>query len=157
MQRIQIRKAVYDDWPAIAAGNSALAAETEGKRLSPQKIEPGVRAVLEDDSKGLYYVACDGSLVVGQLMYTWEWSDWRNGVIWWLQSVYVHPEYRGRGIFRTLYEHVQGLAQSDEEVVGLRLYVERENSRAQQTYRKLGMKLPGYFVMEALFDKAVGN
>ncbi len=155
MNPIQIRKAVLEDWPCLAAGNIALAAETEDKRLPQEKIEPGVRAVLKDERKGQYFVACDESRVVGQVMSTWEWSDWRDGEIWWLQSVYILPDYRGRGIFRALYEHVYQLARNSENVVGLRLYVEQENLPAQQTYRKLGMQLPGYYVMEALFDEHV--
>lgn len=152
MNPIHIRKAALGDWPVIAAANSALAAETEGKRLSPDKIEPGVRAALLDENKAQYFVAVVDDRVVGQVMHTREWSDWRNGEIWWLQSVYVEPAYRSRGVFRALYEHVYRLAAVDENVVGLRLYVERENDRAQQTYHKLGMTMPGYYVMEALFD-----
>jgi len=154
MATIQIRSATLDDWRVIAAANAALAEETEGKRLSPEKLEPGVRAALRDEKKARYYVACSAERVIGQVMYTKEWSDWRNGEIWWLQSVYVAPDFRGRGVFRSLYEHVYQLAEADENVVGLRLYVERENARAQQTYKKLGMTAPGYHVMEALFDAA---
>ena len=152
MSSIQIRQAVLEDWPVIAAANSALAAETEGKQLSPQKLEPGVRAALLDERKAQYYVAVIEARVVGQVMFTREWSDWRNGDIWWLQSVYVQPDFRGRGVFRALYEHLYRVAAADDSVVGLRLSVERENECAQRTYHKLGMTMPGYYVMEALFD-----
>ena len=85
-------------------------------------------------------------------MHTWEWSDWRNGNVWWLQSVYVDPDYRNRGVFRLLYEHLRGLAATDPGVVGLRLYVERENERALDVYRRLGMDDAGYLVMEEMFS-----
>lgn len=156
MNPIHIRTAKLDDWRALAAGNAALAAETEGKQLSPALLEPGVRAALEDETKARYFVACIDGAVVGQVMFTREWSDWRNGDIWWLQSVYVLPDFRGRGVFRALYEHVYSLAAADPTVVGLRLYVERDNQRAQTTYHRLGMTMPGYYVMESMFDKPGG-
>ncbi|QDT46549.1 putative acetyltransferase [Symmachiella dynata] len=152
MTPIHIRKGRLEDWPVIAAANSALAAETEGKHLPPETLELGVRAALLDEHKAQYFVAVIDDRVVGQVMHTREWSDWRNGEIWWLQSVFVAPAHRGCGVFRALYEHVYALAAADNDVVGLRLYVERENDRAQQTYHKLGMRMPGYHVMEALFE-----
>lgn len=152
MEPIKIRPAMADDWQVIVRANLRLAEETEGKQLNEKNLVQGVRAVLADPQKGRYFVATHREQVVGQVMHTWEWSDWRNGEIWWLQSVYVPPEFRGRGVFRALYDHLFQLAESDETVVGIRLYVENENARAQQTYHKLGMQQPGYHVMETLFD-----
>ena len=145
-----IRAACFADWPTIAQFNCLLAAESEGKQLDRALIEPGVQAVLQDDRRGRYFVACIGDRIVGQLMHTWEWSDWRNGDIWWLQSVYVLPEFRRQGVFRRLYEHLSQLAEISPQVIGLRLYVEQDNARAQATYQQLGMQLAGYVVMERL-------
>lgn len=151
MQTLQVRPAVLDDWPTIVEFNCRLAEESEGKTLQRETLEPGVRALLADPSKGRYFVACDGGAIVGQLMHTREWSDWRNGDVWWLQSVYVHPDHRRRGVFRRLFEQLAGEAAASPDVVGLRLYVERENNRAHETYRNMGLKAAGYFVMEQFF------
>lgn len=134
----------------IARYNSGMAEETEGKTLAPDIIGPGVRALLEDLSKGQYWVAETGDGVIGQIMVTYEWSDWRNGTIWWIQSVYVHPDWRRKGVFSALYRHVESLAAAAPGVIGLRLYVEANNERAQQTYQALGMIRSGYLVMESL-------
>ena len=147
---IAVREAGPEDAAAIAAFNSALAEETEDKTLDPAVVGPGVAALLADVSEGRYWVAESTGEVVGQLMVTYEWSDWRNGTIWWIQSVYVHPDWRRHGIFRTLYQHVESLVAADSAAVGLRLYVEKQNKRAQQTYRALGMITPGYVVMESI-------
>ena len=146
-----IRAATPDDAPVIAAYNSAMAIETEGKELDPELIEPGVANLFRDAGRGSYWVAEADGKIIGQLMITYEWSDWRNGNVWWIQSVYVHPEWRRHGVFRALYHHVQSLAASTPGVIGLRLYVEENNLRAQQTYEALGMKRPNYLVMEAMF------
>jgi len=151
MSQFSVRRARTDDWETIAEFNCRLAEESENKQLSRERIEPGVRAVLADDSKGRYFLACDGERIIGQLMHTFEWSDWRNGMIWWLQSVYVVPEFRRRGVFRRLYDFLRESAESDPGVVGLRLYIEDGNERALQTYLRSGMKQAGYFVMERLF------
>jgi len=152
MNTLEIRSATPEDWSALARGNVLLAEETEGKQLCEETVGRGVRAVLADVNKGRYFVACSDGRIVGQVMHTWEWSDWRDGTIWWLQSVYVESDYRKRGVFRALYEHLHSLAEADENVVGLRLYVEHQNRRAQDTYQKLGMQTPGYTVMESMFD-----
>lgn len=146
-----IRGARPEDWPVIAEFNCRLAKESEGKTLHRSTIEAGVRALLADPQKGRYFVALDQGRLVGQLMHTREWSDWRNGDIWWLQSVYVLPEYRRRGIFRRLFEHLRQEAEADPSVVGLRLYVDVNNGRAHGVYRELGLKEAGYFVMERFF------
>ena len=146
-----IRPAVISDWPVITEFNSRLAWETEGQRLDPDTIANGVRALLTQPQHGRYFVACVSGHVVGQIMHTREWSDWRNGEIWWLQSVYVQSEFRERGVFRELFAHVRDLAHATPDVIGLRLYVEQHNTRAQAAYETLGLKQAGYTVMEHIF------
>jgi GNAT superfamily N-acetyltransferase len=107
-----------------------------------------VAAGLADPGKALYFLAEQDGQVLGQLMLTREWSDWRNGWFWWVQSVYVRPECRRRGVFRRLFGHVEQLARRDSEVIGLRLYVDNSNRAAQETYARLGMRPAGYFVLE---------
>ena len=152
---LQIRPAVLDDWPVIADFNTRLADETEGKRLDPDTIAEGVRRLLSQPARGRYFVACLSGHVVGQIMHTCEWSDWRNGEIWWLQSVYVLSEFRQRGVFRALFAHLQDLAHSSPDVIGLRLYVEEHNERAQAAYVTLGLERAGYTVMERIFRNEV--
>ena len=137
----------------IADFNARMAAETEGRRLDPVLLRAGVESLLADPGKGIYYLAETGSpsAVAGQLMLTFEWSDWRNANFWWIQSVYVRPESRGTGVFRALYRHVEGLARSRSDVCGLRLYVERANANAQQAYARLGMKRAAYEMFEIDF------
>lgn len=154
MTAIVIRAACFADWPVIADYNCRLAWESEAKRLDPAKIEPGVQAVLNDPTKGRYFVAEVDGRVIGQMMHTWEWSDWRNGQIWWLQSVYVAPEFRQQGVFRRLFEHLIALA-AEERVLGVRLYVEDHNDRAHRTYQQLGLTNAGYRVMERWFGPAL--
>ena len=145
---INIRQANSDDAEFIAAGNAAMALETESKTLDLEVLLPGVRAVLADPRKGVYWIAEFDGAPAGQLMITWEWSDWRNCMMWWIQSVFVVSEFRRRGVYSALYTHIQTLGREDDECGGIRLYVETENARAQQTYKALGMNLPGYLVME---------
>ena len=120
----------------------------EGKTLDLAVLTPGVQAVLADPQKGLYFVAEEAGDVLGQMMVTFEWSDWRNGWLWWIQSVYVRPEARRRGVFTALFEHVERLARNDPEVIGLRLYMERDNETARQTYLRHGMRLTAYVLFE---------
>ena len=148
-----IRAACDADANRIASYNSAMAEETEGKSLDPELIGPGVCALLADAAKGRYWVAEADDRVIGQLMVTYEWSDWRNGNIWWIQSVYIAPDWRRKGVFTALYRHVESLAAATPGVIGLRLYVEENNRQAQQTYAALGMVKPSYLVMESIFDK----
>ena len=145
---ILIRNAETTDWATIAEFNRALAVETEDKTLDWDVLSRGVRRVLADVSKGRYFVAETAGRIVGTTMITYEWSDWRDGWIWWIQSVYVHPEFRGQGIFSRLYRHVAQLAES-EGVRSVRLYVLTSNKRARHTYHKLGMHESGYTVLEA--------
>lgn len=143
------RPARVEDAALIAAGNVAMALETEGRRLAPTTVRKGVEAVFRDPSLGRYFVAEVAGRVVGQLMITFEWSDWRNASIWWIQSVYVHPDYRRRGIFRQLYRNLLDEARAAGKVAAIRLYVERDNAVAQQVYADLGLHDTGYHVWEA--------
>lgn len=153
--QLEVRPARPADWSVIVDFNCALAEESEGKKLDRTHVEPGVQALLADPRKGRYLLASFHGQIVGQLMHTYEWSDWRNGDIWWLQSVYVHPDFRRRGVFRALFEHLREAAHSDPGVVGLRLYVEEQNTRAHSTYSNLGFEPGGYFVMERWHRRAV--
>ena len=143
-----IREAIPADVDVIVDFNARIAHETEGKSLSHEVLREGVRALEGDPGRGRYLVASTPQRVVGQLMITTEWSDWRNGLWWWIQSVYVHPEYRGHGIFRALYRHVEQQARDRPDIVGLRLYVHRDNATAQQVYGRLGMQNAEYLVYE---------
>ena len=150
MSDLAIRTATLGDLETIVDFNVRLAEESEDLLLDRATLRDGVREILSNAARGAYYVACDGG-VVGQMMHTREWSDWRNGDIWWIQSVYVHPDHRRQGVCRALYEHLRARAESDPAVVGLRLYVERENARAQGAYAALRMRPGGYLVMQDLF------
>jgi ribosomal protein S18 acetylase RimI-like enzyme len=147
---IQIRLARRADASALARFNCAMALETEAKVLDPEVIGAGVRRLLARPTSGFYVVAKRKSELLGALLITKEWSDWRNGDFWWVQSVYVVPEHRGRGVYRQLYRHVQRLAARRRSVVGFRLYVDHDNARARRVYRSLGMKETRYVVFEQL-------
>ena len=152
MDDLRIRRAVPGDAAAIADFNAAMARETEHLELDAPRLRAGVEAVLADAGKGFYLVAENADRrVVGQLMITYEWSDWRNGVFWWIQSVYVEPVARGTGVYRRLYEQVREAAAGAGNVCGLRLYVERENTRAQEVYRRQGMRPTAYEMYEVDF------
>jgi len=132
-----------------------LARETEHRQLDLGRLTQGVAALLADPAKGTYFVAespAGGTnAVAGQLLITYEWSDWRNGTFWWIQSVYVEEEFRSRGIFRALFEHVKKLAKERQDVCGLRLYMEASNILARQAYARLGMKQTDYELFEMDF------
>jgi ribosomal protein S18 acetylase RimI-like enzyme len=147
---INIRKAIDSDVSSLANFNRGIARETEGYDLKLEVITAGVTRFLERPEQGFYLVAeIDGS-VIGSLMITTEWSDWRNGIFWWIQSVYVVTEYRRKGVYRSLYRHVKDLAAEEHDVCGFRLYVESENEIAKSTYRSLGMKKTVYQIFEEL-------
>jgi GNAT superfamily N-acetyltransferase len=143
-----VRSAVPSDLPTIVDFNVRLAWETEHKRLDGPTIERGVRRALSEPALCRYFVAERAGDIVGQAMITIELTDWRDGVLWWLQSVYVAELHRGAGVFRAIFRHIQSLAKSDADVRGLRLYVERENERAQRVYEQLGMQPSGHLVYE---------
>ena len=148
---ITLRQATVADAPIVVRFNSLLAAETENKSLDQVLLRQGVEALLGNPSKGLYFLAELDGTVVGQTMITYEWSDWRNGTFWWIQSVYVAKEARGTGVFKALFEHIHALAAGQPDVCGLRLYVDENNAGARQTYERLGMKHSHYRMFEMDF------
>lgn len=145
---MMIRKAKLKDLEKISEFNYNLAFETEDKKLDREILHKGVEALIKDESKGVYYLCEVNGEVVGQIMYTYEWSDWRNGLFIWVQSVYVDKEYRGKGIFKKLYNHIKEICDNDENICGIRLYVELENYTAQKTYGALGMEKCNYHMYE---------
>jgi len=147
-----IRTATDDDADTIAQFNRSMAAETEDKPLDPDTVQAGVQALLDNPSRGFYLVAERDGAVVGSLMITTEWSDWRNGAFWWVQSVYVRPEARRQGVYAALYRHVKAQAADTGHVCGLRLYVERTNTGAQHAYRARGMSETSYRLYEEMLD-----
>jgi GNAT superfamily N-acetyltransferase len=153
--KTKIREAKLTDTNVIADFNARMALETEQRRLDIARVRQGVQALLSDPAKGAYFIAeteADGaSTVVGQLLITYEWSDWRNGNFWWIQSVYVDEKFRGKGIFRALFNHVDQLAKARKDVCGLRLYVDAHNHSARTTYERLGMKRTNYELFETDF------
>ncbi|HEV3166080.1 MAG TPA: GNAT family N-acetyltransferase [Isosphaeraceae bacterium] len=146
-----VRDAVPTDRDVIALFNALLATETEGKHLDPLVLERGVAIALTEPDRLRYWVAEADGQIIGQAAITREWSDWRNGWLWWLQSVYVHQDFRGRGVFRTLYQHIRSVALELGDVIGLRLYVDDTNTLGQQTYQSMGMKPGGYHVYEEIW------
>lgn len=143
-----IRPATTADLGTIVDFNSRLAWETEHKRLDPDTIRRGVQRALASPELCRYFVAEADGQIVGQAMVTFELTDWRDGVLWWFQSVYVAESHRGQGVFRALFDHILSLARADSDVRGLRLYVERDNARAQQVYEQLGLQPSGHVVYE---------
>ena len=154
---LSIRPAALADQPTIVEFNCRLAWETEHKRLEQEEITRGVRRALTQPEKCLYFVAESGGQIVGQAMVTFELTDWRDGVLWWLQSVYVAESSRGQGVFRALFDHILALAQAGPDVRGLRLYVERDNSRAQRVYEQLGLQPSGHIVYERDWSGLAGH
>jgi ribosomal protein S18 acetylase RimI-like enzyme len=147
---MNIRLAQKEDAPALVEFNQAMALETEGKQLDSNTLRNGVEAVFSDEKKGFYIVAENDGEIIGGLMVTFEWSDWRNSWFWWIQSVYILPDFRGQGIYRLLYEFVKNKAGKSENVCGFRLYVEKENVRAQKVYEKLDMTQSHYLMYEEM-------
>lgn len=143
-----IRTATLKDAEIIAQFNIAMALETENKILDPATILAGVQSLFAQPHAGFYLVAEMDITIIGSLMITTEWSDWRNGVFWWIQSVYIQPEYRRQGIYSRLYEHVKIMSKENPEVCGFRLYVEKDNLPAQKTYLTLGMQPTHYLMFE---------
>ncbi len=143
-----IRIATPEDALDVARFNQAMALETERKHLVDDVIQAGVRALMSRTDLGFYLIAHVDGKPAGCLLITYEWSDWRNGLFWWVQSVYVLPEFRGKGLYRALYNEVKRLAGEHGGVCGFRLYVERENTRAQQIYEHLGMHEAQYVMYE---------
>jgi len=147
---IAIRQAVSADVETIVDFNIALCKETEDRDLDRGTVVKGVRRFVSEPARGRYFVAMIDGEVVGQTAHTFEWSDWRNGEIWWIQSVYVDPLHRSRGVFRALFEHIRQQSEADAECCGFRLYMERENDSARSSYQRLGFRVTGYEVFELL-------
>jgi GNAT superfamily N-acetyltransferase len=147
---LSIRKARPADARTIADFNCAMALETEHKALFADRVNAGVQRLIGDPALGFYLVAEVQGEVIACLLVTNEWSDWRNGMFWWIQSVYVVAPWRRRGVYRRLYDHVRELARADGGVCGFRLYVEKDNANAQATYASLGMAPTDYLIYEEL-------
>jgi len=145
---IDVRVGTETEVGSIVSFNRAMAWETEKKELQEQTVIDGVRGLLARPDRGFYLVAISEGRPVGCLLVTYEWSDWRNAVWWWVQSVYVLPEFRGKGLYKLLYSEVRRLAKEKSGVCGFRLYVEKENTRAQQIYEHLGMREAPYLMFE---------
>jgi len=144
----EYREAAPFDVATIADFQVAMALETEELDLDREVCTRGVLAVFDDPSRGRYFLAESGGAVIASLMITYEWSDWRNGNVWWIQSVYVRPEFRRQRVYAGLYEHVKRLVEADGSLRGIRLYVDRRNASAQDVYAKLGMNGEHYQVFE---------
>lgn len=151
MTKVRVRPATPDDLEPIVEANLALALETEGLTLDEAALRGGVRALLEARVPGQYWMAEADGVPCGQLLVTFEWSDWRNRMIWWIQSVYVSPGARRHGVFRALYEQVRREALA-AGACGLRLYVDTRNVPAQRVYGALGMNGDHYRVFEDMFE-----
>jgi GNAT superfamily N-acetyltransferase len=150
MSEINVRHSTAAEASRIAAFNKVLAMESEGLALDEKTVAAGVIALMGHPDRGFYLVAETEGHVVGCLLVTYEWSDWRNRMFWWIQSVFVKPEYRGRGIYRALDEKVKELAAQAGNVCGIRLYVHQGNTRAQEVYRSIGMENTQYQLFEEL-------
>ncbi|HEY9004807.1 MAG TPA: GNAT family N-acetyltransferase [Ohtaekwangia sp.] len=145
---IQIRKATHKDLATLVDFQQKLAYETENIQLDRETLYKGMQAIFDDAAKGFYTVAEEGGVVVGCYLITYEWSEWRNGMVWWLQSVYVLESYRKKGVFRMMYAHVIQSIKNDTSLIGLRLYVDKSNARAMQVYESMGMNGEHYTVYE---------
>jgi len=150
LHSIIIRSASPDDISDIAQFNIAMAQETEERQLDPETIQSGVSGVIQNHAHGFYLIAERDQVTVGSLLITFEWSDWRNGTLWWIQSVYVKPEHRRTGVFKALYDAVIARARAAKSVRGIRLYVEQENLDAQSVYQKLSMQKTPYQMFERM-------
>lgn len=145
---MRVRKANVSDVTFIVDSQLAMALETEGIRLNRVVVEKGVAAVFDNNSRGIYYLAEENGTVIGSLLTTYEWSDWRNGTVLWIQSVYIQPQHRRKGVYRRLYQFIQDIVVSDPELFGIRLYADVSNKTAHQAYLNLGMDDSHYKTFE---------
>jgi GNAT superfamily N-acetyltransferase len=150
--RIKIRKGISADRETIAHFQQAMASETENIQLDPETLVKGIQAIFDDPGKGQYFVAEFEDKIVASLMTTFEWSDWRNSTVWWLQSVYVLPEFRKQGIFRKMYAYVKSEVEKRSDVGGIRLYMVYSNTGAASTYKAVGMDGERYRMFEWMKD-----
>ena len=155
LDHLNVRLARPEDAATVTSFSAAMALETEGRRLDLDRLHNGTIALLESPDRGFFMVAeleqADDRQLLGQLMITYEWSDWRNGAFWWIQSVYVDPAWRRRGIFRRMHETVMATAKTSPNVCGVRLYVEESNGAAQAVYRRVGLTPSSYAIFETDF------
>ena len=155
LDHLNVRFARPEDAATIVLFSAAMALETEGRRLDLDRLYDGTIALLESPDRGFFMVAeleqADDRRLLGQLMITYEWSDWRNGAFWWIQSVYVDPAWRRRSVFRRMHETVMATAKTSPNVCGVRLYVEESNGAAQAVYRKVGLTPSSYAIFETDF------
>lgn len=147
---MKVRKATIKDHEKLVKFQLEMARETEGIELHLEPVERGVEAVLKDPNKGNYFVAEINGEVVSSLLTTFEWSDWRNGTVLWIQSVYVMPQYRRRGVYRSMYAHIKTMVLSADDLKGIRLYADKSNLAAHKTYENLGMNKDHYITFEWL-------
>ena len=147
---MEVRKATINDIGAIVDFQLKMASETEGVELNKPTVIKGVTTVVTDNTKGQYYVTEINYRIVASLLTTYEWSDWRNGTILWIQSVYVLPEYRRKGVYRNMYSHIKQLVTENNELNGIRLYADKSNHAAHKTYQQLGMSPDHYVTFEWL-------
>ncbi len=154
-EMVLVRPAHTGDLDLLVSFSLAMAQETEGRQLDEARLLRGTQALFDEPTRGFYLVAeikgQSESTIVGQLMVTFEWSDWRNATFWWIQSVYVRPDWRRRSIYRAMHEHVLREAKQRKDVCGVRLYVEKENRGAQQAYHRVGLSPSTYQVFEEDF------
>ena len=148
MNNFLIRKAEQKDLPVLSPFNNALALETEHRALDMQKLTKSMQAILDDERKGVYWLACDGEKVVGQIMYVLEWSTWRNANFMWLTDLYVLPAYRRKGVFKKLYRYAMDFYQARADIIGLRFYVDKSNTAVVPLYKKIGWKESNYNLWE---------
>lgn len=150
--KVAIRQATVADVEIVVEYNARLAEETERTQLDRQRLRRGVTAILSDSAKGLYFLAEVDGQAVGQISVTYEWSDWRNGNFWWLQSVYIAEASRGSGVLKCLFNHLISLSEVNSSICGLRLYVDKENDPARAVYSRLGFESAHYDMMELAFN-----
>jgi ribosomal protein S18 acetylase RimI-like enzyme len=159
LDQLNIRRAMPEDTTTIVSFSAAMALETEGRHLDLDRLHLGTISLLENPARGFFIVAEQGEgdrrRLLGQLMVTYEWSDWRNGAFWWIQSVYVDPAWRRQSVFRRMHENVMATAKATPNVCGVRLYVEKNNGAAQVVYRKVGLTPSSYVIFETDFALAL--
>lgn len=146
----KIRKAYNTEIDTLVSFQLAMAKETEELELDSIKLKNGMQAVFDDPTKGCYFVAEKDGEIAGSLLITYEWSDWRNAQVWWIQSVYVRKNFRKQGIYKSLYHHIVNIVNNDDSIAGIRLYVDTTNKTAQKTYEKLGMDGGHYQMFEKM-------
>lgn len=148
----EVRKASLHDKETIAHFQEEMALETESLTLNPVQIRAGIEAVFRDKFKGMYFVAEADGVIIASLLITFEWSDWRNAWVYWIQSVFVEKSFRRKGVYRKMYAHIKQLVAADKSVAGIRLYVDKTNTNAQETYTQLGMNGAHYQLFEWMKD-----